>query len=114
MYTAILENESKHERKCFLDISFENKSTLEVVFRGTIQYCVKTFCLKILSPLLPGMPFLLGFIIYGKIQVFQNSSRINLWWEGAEIVFTSQDATIKRKIYTESCGRDTGELCIFF
>lgn len=37
LYTARLETEPKHERKCFLDISFQNKSTLEVVFRGTIQ-----------------------------------------------------------------------------
>lgn len=37
MYTVRLEAEFKYEGECFLDISFKNKSTLEVVFRGTIQ-----------------------------------------------------------------------------
>lgn len=65
MYIVRLETEPKQEKKCFLDISFQNKSTLEVVFRGTVT--AKIFCLKIPTPLLPGMPFLLGSIISFKV-----------------------------------------------
>lgn len=65
MYIVGLEIESKQEKKCFPDISFQNKSTLELVFGGTVT--VKIFCLKIPSPLLPGKPFLLGSIIAFKV-----------------------------------------------
>lgn len=29
-----------------------------------------------------------------------------LWWEGVEIILTSVDAMIKKKIYRKLCGRD--------